>query len=114
MLLHPAVAGESAAPPASPSAGECWLVGETATGDWAGQEHCLASWDGTQWTFASPTTAMTVREVSSGTLIRYNGAWQRIARPVNPSGGSTVDNEARGAIVTLIDLLTEFGVFSAP
>jgi len=27
MLLHPCIAGELAAPPASPSAGDCWLVG---------------------------------------------------------------------------------------
>ena len=44
MLLHPAIGGEAAMPPASPEEGECWLVGAGAN-EW-GRASLFDAWRG--------------------------------------------------------------------
>src|SRR5690606_18685268 len=57
-LLHAACEGEGAAPPASPAAGETWLVAAGATGDWAGQDDALAAFQSGSWLFVQPKEGM--------------------------------------------------------
>lgn len=109
-LLHCAVAGEGAEPPAFPEPGECWLIEADATGDWAGQEGKLASWQAETWLFVSPVPGMIVRDLSTGGAIVFDGAWQRLAAPAEPSGGSTIDHEARAALANLIETLQTAGL----
>ena len=96
----------------APSAGDCYIVGASATGGWAGHDASLAGWDGIQWTFIEARDGMTVRRLSDGTLLQYSGGWQDYSAPLDPDGGSTVDVEARTAISELITLLKAFGIFS--
>ncbi|UOR16309.1 DUF2793 domain-containing protein [Qipengyuania aquimaris] len=112
LLTHPAVEQELADPPPNPSAGDCYIVGTSATGDWAGHDASLAGWDGTQWTFVEPRDGMAIRCLSDGSLRQYSGGWQGYSAPLDPHGGSTVDIEARTAIAELITLLKAFGIFS--
>ena len=112
LLVHPAIEQELADPPSAPSAGDCYIVGPAAIGEWAGREASLAGWDGTQWTFVQARDGMTVRRLSDGTLLQYSGGWQSYSAPIGPDGGSTVDVEARTAISELITLLKAFGIFS--
>ncbi len=112
LLLHPAVEGERADPPAVPVEGECWLVGESATGVWADRERAIAGWDGSAWLFAEPVADMVIRDRGAGGLRRYTGAWQAILRPADPAGGTAIDTEARAAIVAILAALEQFGIFS--
>ena len=109
-LLHPVIEGEIAGPPASPEAGQCWLVAQAPSGDWAGREGQLAAWDAEQWTYCAPVAGMEVFDVSTGQRLLFKGSWQRASRPAEPNGGTVVDVEARAAISELLDLFATLAI----
>ena len=104
-LLHAAIEGESDAPPAMPEEGECWLVGAAPTGEWTDQAGRLATFQGGGWLFIQPRDGLRLLERSTGQAIHYRDGWQRPATPAAPSGGATIDSEARAAIAELVDIL---------
>jgi hypothetical protein len=103
-LVHAAVeAGPLNEPPAEPEAGECWLIGTAPTGDWAGQGNAIAIWTVGGWRFAPPRAGMAVVRLADGAQLRFDGAgWAAPTTVVAPSGGSTIDVEARSALGALI------------
>ena len=107
----PHAKGEAGDPPATPAEGEAWLVGASATGDWAGEDGKLASYQAGNWLFATPNDGMRLFDRSTGQILLYSGGWQRALTPATPSGGMTVDAEARTAISDLISALTQAGIF---
>jgi hypothetical protein len=111
-LLHPAIEGTQDVPPADPEDGECWLVGNAPTGAWTDHSGALASFQAGSWAFAAPRDGLRLLDNSSGQLLLYRGGWQRPATPAEPSGGTTVDSEARTAIVALIEVLIESGILA--
>lgn len=109
-LLHPAIEGEAADPPASPAEGECWLVGASPTAAWtdhAGELACLVA--GT-WLFVAPRDGLKVLDRSTGQFLLYRGGWAVPVAPAEPIGGSTVDTEARAAIAGLVAALSDAGI----
>jgi len=114
VLLHPAIEGEANNPPAVPAEGETWLVGNTPTGAWADRAGELASLQAGTWVFVTPRDGIRVLDKSTGQEIRYVGGWQRPVAPAAPSGGVTVDAEARTAIAELVAALADGGFFAAP
>jgi hypothetical protein len=42
--------------------------------------------------------------------IRFVAGWQIATRPASPSGGTTIDAEARGAITAILASLTTAGI----
>ena len=112
-LLHPAVEGEADAPPASPTDGECWIVGSAPTGDWTGHAEGIAAWQSGNWIFVGPDEGVAVFDKAAGTLARYHGGWTRPAAVAAPSGGATEDAEARAAIADLIARLVEARILPA-
>ncbi len=112
LLLHPAVSEERPDPPANPEAGSCYLVATNASGAFAGQEGSIAGWDGQQWTFLPAREGMVLRDVSTGQNLIFSVHRQRLTGPVNPTGGSVVDTEARSAIAEILSLLRQTGIFS--
>lgn len=114
MLLHPAIGGEAAMPPASPEEGECWLVGAGASGDWSGHQGEIAGYQPGGWLFAAPREGMRLFNRASGQLLLHAaGAWQAAPLPPAPAGGSTVDAEARSAIAGLVSSLQQAGILPA-
>ena len=109
-LLHPAIEGKSDDPPAAPAEGESWLIGDAPTGAWADHAGDLASYQAGGWVFAAPRDGVRILDRSTGQEIRYRGGWQRPATPVEPTGGTTVDAEARAAIADLVAALIAGGV----
>lgn len=110
-LLHPAIEGEADSPPTPPQEGECWLVGSAPTSDWADHAGDLACYQAGTWIFVTPRDGMRLLDQQDGQDIRYrNGSWQRPPAPTEPSGGTTVDSEARTAIVELVDALISAGI----
>jgi Protein of unknown function (DUF2793) len=109
-LLHGAIEGEAATPPATPAEGQCWLVGPGPAGDWAGQAGKIAARQAGNWLFFAPRDGMKLLNRATGQEQRYSGAWQVATRPAAPSGGTTVDAEARGAIAAILASLTTAGI----
>jgi len=74
------------APPGSPTAGDRYLVPSAgATGDWAGKENQIASWDGAAWLFLVPRTGWRI-DVAGPTVqfLRFTGsAWVNVGGELN-------------------------------
>ncbi len=110
-LMDGAIEGLSATPPATPTDGTNWLIGASAAGDWAGQDGKLACRQAGNWIFVSPTDGTSVLNRASGQRMHFRGTWHSPALPAAPSGGATVDTEARSALASLITALQTAGIF---
>ena len=110
-LLHCAIEGEAAAPPPVAADGTSWLVAAGATGAWAGKDGAIACRQAGNWLFVSPRDGLYMLDRSSGQTLRFRGSWQIPEIPPEPSGGSTVDSEARMAISQLFAALRVAGIF---
>lgn len=111
-LVHLAVeAGPLATPPASPAAGQSWIVGAGPTGAWAGKDHAIAIWTAGGWRFAAPREGMAVVRLTDRARLRFvDGAWTPPPAIDAPTGGSTIDSEARSAISMLLVHLAAQGL----
>lgn len=131
VALHPAVEGTpQAAPPATPAVGQCWIVADAATGDWAGHDGELACWTDGGWRFLAPQPGTMAWDKFAALWRHWTGsAWSAGEWPVSalriggvqvvgerqpailsPSGGTTIDVEARAAIDALIAALMSHGL----
>lgn len=110
-LLHCAIEGETAAPPADPADGACWLVGAPAADAWAGQEGRLACRQAGNWLFVTPRDGMRLLDRATGQERRFFGTWRMAAGIVEPNGGTIVDVQARAAIAQIVAGLREAGIF---
>ena len=110
-LLHCAIEGEASAPPSVPVEGTSWLIASGATGAWAGKSGMLACRQAGNWLFVAPRDGLLVLDRSSGQTLRYRGSWIVPEIPLEPTGGSTVDSEARTAISQLFAALRVAGIF---
>jgi hypothetical protein len=117
-------------PPSDPEEGQCWIVGAGAGGAWAGRENAIAMWTASGWRFVDPARGMTARDRDSGLDRRFDGTgWSdgavqgsrfevdgvkvvgnRQPAVPSPSGGTTIDVEARLAIAGLIEALMQHGL----
>lgn len=114
-LVHPLVLGELAAPPNTPTSGDCYIVAGPATGVWTSHEGALATWAETQWLFAEPREGMRVHDAASGGLLVFTVAqgWRGASVPALPTGGATQDTEARAVLSEVVTKLHALGIFSA-
>lgn len=75
-------------PPGSPGLGIYWIVGESPTGAWSGNTGLIAtSYDGSSWTFITPTTGVEAYDRVTGRTLIYrtgigwvpaSGAWANV------------------------------------
>ena len=133
LLAAPAVvAAGVTTPPASPLAGQCWVVGAAPTGAWIGHAGALAGWTAGGWRFAGPREGLTVWSEADGVRATYTGGQWRVGtvaateltvggqRVVGarrsaiaaPTGGVTTDAEARTAIGSILAALAGHGLIS--
>lgn len=133
LLLHAAVqAAGLNAPPASPTPGQCWIVGNSPTGAWAGQAGTIAGWSEGGWRFIAPLEGMVAwlvdeqvwaRRGASGWIVgdvpalaisvagvQVVGARQPAI--ASPSGGATIDAEARAALSSLLAAARAHGLIA--
>jgi hypothetical protein len=67
-------------PPASPAEGQCWIIGATPTGAWAGQANRLAQRIGGAWVFYAPFIGLVVFDAATLAQWGWNGsAWTLVA-----------------------------------
>jgi len=102
--------------PDAPQTGQCWIVGPTPSGAWAGQAGALAGWTGGGWRFVAPFEGMSAWSAADrGTVRREGSAWRIASRqsPVaDPAGGTLIDVEARNAITGILAALRINGQIS--
>ncbi|HEY0130215.1 MAG TPA: DUF2793 domain-containing protein [Allosphingosinicella sp.] len=131
ILLHAAAEGAPQAdPPAGPAPGQCWIVAAGASGEWVGQDHALATWTESGWRFTRPIEGTAVWNKAAGTWSIWAGtSWSsgevsatklmiegqqvvgsRQSAVPSPSGGTTIDAEARSAVEGLIVALRSHGL----
>lgn len=132
-LVQPvALSATLATPPASPMEGQCWIVASAAVGDWAGRSAQLAQWTGGGWRFAQPSNGWRIWVTDqaeewffqSGSWapasVRDDGFYVAGDRVVAarqpsiaaPSGGSTVDTEARATLAAVLAALRSHGLIA--
>ncbi len=105
-LMHPVVRGMAASPPDAPDSGDMWLVADGGTGAWAGRDGQLARWQDGGWRFTAPTAGMRVFDAGTRQYATFaDNNWYRAPTPPVPQGGAVVDEQARGAIAALIEVL---------
>ncbi|HUQ14377.1 MAG TPA: DUF2793 domain-containing protein [Novosphingobium sp.] len=113
LVLHGAIEGETQTPPSAPAIGQAWLVGPAPTGVFAGRPGVIAGWTGDGWRFVEPRDGLRVFDRGAQAFRLYSGGWRFAATPAAPSGGATVDAEARATIVSILERLADAGVFAA-
>lgn len=120
-------------PPPTPAIGACYLVGNAPTGAWAGKPQTVAGYSAGGWRFVDPTDGMVVFLRSAAQFACYrSGSWEigiirgaslvidgeqvvgaRAPAIAPPSGGTTVDGEARAAIENVLAALRNHGLIDS-
>jgi Protein of unknown function (DUF2793) len=102
--------------PATPAAGQCWIVGPAPTGAWAGQAGALAVWTAGGWRFVAPFDGMSVWSIADmGLARRESGVWRTAGRQPaipTPAGGTTIDAESRTAIAAILAVMRSSGLIA--
>lgn len=64
------------APPAAPSAGDCYIIAGGASGAWAGRDEAVAVFDGSAWVYGTPRTGWRAYdEADDVSLVFKDGVW---------------------------------------
>ena len=112
LALHCTIEGELAVPPANPVAGQAWLVASAPTGAFAGHAAAVAGFTASGWRFIAARPGLRVYDRESACFRHYTVSWQRCVVPATPSGGATIDQEARVAIANLLAKLVSAGILA--
>lgn len=111
-LLFLTIEAEAASPPADAVDGKSWLVANSPIGPWAGRAGLIASRQSGNWLFTQPLLGMRIYNKAAKQEMYYHNDWRTAARPSTPTGGSTVDAEARTAVNAIIAALVSAGIVS--
>jgi hypothetical protein len=119
-------------PPASPADGQCFIVGSAPTGVWAGHGAAIAGYATGGWRFVTAVAGMRALDKASGQTACFDGvAWTvgtvkgarlelselqvvgpQLAAVTSPTGGTTVDVEARAALVAILGRMRSHGLIA--
>jgi hypothetical protein len=122
--------GIESAPPVSPVATSFYRIGASATGAWAGHDGELAVLGINGWQFCVPVVGLRLTERISGLEWHFDElGWQvgrarvasvsvggkqvvgpRAAAILAPSGGTTIDHQARACLNAVLDALRGHGL----
>lgn len=116
-------------PPADPTVGQCWIVGAAPSGAWVGNAHAIAGWTEGGWRFVAATPGLTAWCVARQMSVTFHDRWEEGAVRAHkiliggeqvvaarqpavpmPSGGTTIDAEARTALSSLIAAIRAHGL----
>ena len=122
-----------AAPPGSPTPGQCWIVAPSASGAWSGKDGALAGWTDSGWRFASAAPGWRAWVLDRVQTMRFDGvgwideavrsdgyfvAGERVLSVrqgaiAGPGGGAVIDVQARAAIAAMLTALRAHGLIDA-
>jgi len=100
-------------PPIDPGEGSIFRIGTNASGEWAGKTDSLAILIGGAWNYLEPYEGLNLFDRSAGGRIHFKDGWQSVVEPSAPSGGTTIDHEARQVISEILTALTLLGQFKS-
>ncbi|WP_379923162.1 DUF2793 domain-containing protein [Erythrobacter sp. R86502] len=106
------VKASRSSPPDDAEESDCYRITKPATGLWVEQDDSLAVRIGGGWHFVAPFSGMRVFDQTEGHLIVFRSQWESAPQPSTPAAGTTIDTEARAAIVDLIQSLQMLGMFT--
>ena len=109
-MVHPVVLGEAASPPTGSEDGDCWIVSAQPSGAWSDKAGQLAYYETGQWAFVEPRNGLAVYDEAARQFAFFDDTWLRASEPSNPSGGATIDAEAREAIGKIVTALRTSGI----
>ena len=133
-LVQPVVkAVAPATVPTAPVPGDCWIVGPSPSGAWAGKAQQLACWTSGGWRFVVPVAGMVCWSSADGVSVRFGASgWEiglvtatelRIAGNkvvgaslpgiAEPISGTTIDTESRITIGSILAALRSHGLIYA-
>ena len=121
------------APPAAPVPGQAFIVGTSPTGAWAGQAGKIAAYDSFGWRFLAPPEGCGVWVKSRSVQARHSGgSWfvgtvtadcilvgglqvvgAQAPALADPSGGATLDAEARTTLGAILSALRNHGLIAS-
>jgi hypothetical protein len=114
-LLQPIIEGTTTAVPSAPTPGQCWIINSGASGIFAARADQVAAWSEGGWRFIAPKEGMRVYDrARTGHRVYRGSAWRTPTMPSAPTGGTTVDTQARSAIIAITDALRDAGIALAP
>lgn len=122
--------GPRAAPPAEPAIGQCFIVGQQPTGDWAGYADHVAAFTAGGWRYLAPVEGMTFQVRDERSTATYSGGnWEtgvlrasalhiggqqvigpRLGAIAAPAGGALIDSEARIAVNAILAAMRAHGL----
>lgn len=132
-LLHGQVeSADLSSPPTGAAVGQCWIVADGATGEWAGTSGAIALWTQGGWRFVPPRAGLCVavadrdhRLCHDGTewragAIRQDGVYLnedkvvgvQMAAIAGPTGGGVIDAEARSTVADILAALRGHGLIA--
>jgi hypothetical protein len=133
LLVQPTCAAlpSNTAPPV-PAPGEAFLCGDAPSGAWEGQANALALWTTSGWRFSDAFEGMQVLLVTTGAILTFrDGGWddgrihasaividgvqvlgRREPAIPDPSGGATIDAEARQTLQNMLAALRAHGLIA--
>ena len=103
-------------PPPTPTVGNCYIIGSSPTGEWAGRTDCVAGYTSGGWRYIPPIEGMTAYVKSAAVWACYrSGAWELgWLRGTNVLvDGVIVDAESRAAIDQIRGALREHGLIES-
>lgn len=109
--LQSSVEASLPSPPAAVTEGQAYRVISVASAEWQGKEDSVATMIGGSWFFTEPFPGMRLYDRTAGTIIHYESGWESAQAPQTPTGGSTIDVEARQMLTELTEALRKVGVF---
>ena len=130
-LVHGvAQSADLASPPVAPEIGQCWIVADGATGDWDGKVGAVALWTDGGWRFIAARAGLRLLVVDRDHALQHDGsAWRGAAERGDglyidelkvvgtrqpgiavPTGGETIDAQARNSIALLLTALRAHGL----
>lgn len=111
-LLHGSIEGTLDLPPNAPVNGSAWIIGEQASGEWQGRAGQIACRQSGVWLYSMPLNGMQLFDKTAGQSLYFQSDWQAATDVPAPENGTTIDIEARSAIVGLITALQTAGILS--
>ncbi|EXS67914.1 DUF2793 domain-containing protein [Sphingobium sp. Ant17] len=130
-LVHGiAQSADLVSPPSSPGVGQCWIVAEGAEGDWDGKDGSVALWTDGGWRFIAAQAGLRLLVADRDHALQHDGReWRGGAERADglyvdelkvvgtrqpgitaPTGGVTIDSEARISIATMLTALRAHGL----
>ena len=105
------------APPSDPAPGQSHIVAAPATADWAGQDHGIATFDGSLWAFTAPRPGWSAQVLAESARVGFDGAAWGVQGGSAPGAGTpetlginaTADATNRLTVAAPATLLTHEG-----